>query len=164
MLIWWTGLCLWLWVYLVCTMYILLLVCIVSTIYMILQVCRVSTMYMLFRVCIVCTMYILLWLCLVCTMCILLWVCVVCTMYILLLCVCAHYTTAFTRTLKQVANSGINNTLAQKKLVSLKTPPRLYFLSYTSENLICYRRPHSTSMCVEIFRKYWKMWISWDYK
>ena len=152
MLIWWTGLCLWLWVYLVCTMYILLLVCIVST------------MYMLFRVCIVwCTMYILLWLCLVCTMCILLWVCVVCTMYILL-CVCAHYTTAFTRTLKQVANSGINNTLAQKKLVSLKTPPRLYFLSYTSENLICYRRPHSTSMCVEIFSKYWKMWISWDYK
>ena len=69
-------------------------------------------------------------------------------------CVCAHNTTAFTRTLKQVASSGINNTLAQKRLVSLKIPPRLYFMSYTSENLICYRRPHSTSMCVEIFRKY----------
>ena len=80
-------------------------------------------------------------------------VCSVYNVYITV-CVCAHYTTAFTRTLKQVANSGINNTLAQKKLVSLKTPPRLYFLSYTSENLICYRRPHSTSMCVEILRKY----------
>ena len=40
---------------------------------------------------------------------------------------------------KEVANSGINNTLAQKKVVSLKTPPRFYFLSYTCENLICYR-------------------------
>ena len=80
-------------------------------------------------------MYILLWVCIVCTMYILLWVCIVCTMYILL-CVCAHNTTAFTRTLKQVASSGINNTLAQKKLVSLKTPPRLYCLSYTSENYV----------------------------
>ena len=111
------------------------------------------------RVCIVCTMYILLWLCLVCTMYILLWVCIVCTMYMIPKAWTVSTIDVLMRVCLVSANSGMNNTLAKKKLVSFKTPSRLHFLSYTSGNLICYRRLHSTSMCIEIFRKYRKMWI-----